>query len=124
MILIKNTTIIDGTGKPPFKGDVLIKDDRISAIGTLVNQKADQVIDGLGLTVAPGFINTNTDSDHYLSLLTSPLQKDFLLQGITTIIGGLCGSSLAPLLYGSLKSIRKWTDINQVNINLQTPAQF
>ena len=82
MILIKNTTIIDGTGKPPFKGDVLIKDDRISAIGTLVNQKADQVIDGLGLTVAPGFINTNTDSDHYLSLLTSPLQKDFLLQKI------------------------------------------
>ena len=124
MILIKNTTIIDGTGKPPFKGDVLIKDDRISAIGTLVNQKADQVIDGLGLTVAPGFINTNTDSDHYLSLLTSPLQKDFLLQGITTIIGGLCGSSLAPLLYGSLKSIRKWTDINQVNINWQTLAQF
>ncbi|MBI3046640.1 MAG: amidohydrolase family protein [Candidatus Harrisonbacteria bacterium] len=117
MILIKNAQIIDGTGKPPFKGDILIKDDKISAIGTFPNQRAETVIDGLGLTATPGFIDPYATSDHYLTLFTNPLQPDFLLQGVTTIIGGHCGSSLAPLLYGSLKSIRKWGNPNQINID-------
>jgi len=69
------------------------------------------------MTLTPGFIDVNTDSDHYLTLFNNPEQQDFLLQGVTTIIGGHCGSSLAPLLYGSLKSVRKWGDISQVNVD-------
>lgn len=108
---------MDGTGKPAYRADVLIKNDRISAIGTFSPKAANTVIDGLGLTLTPGFIDVNTDSDHYLTLFNNPEQQDFLLQGVTTIIGGHCGSSLAPLFYGSLKSVRKWGDINQVNVD-------
>ncbi len=117
MILIKNAQIVDGSGKPPFRGDILIKGSQISAIGNFPDTKAETVIDGLGLTAAPGFIDTHATSDHYLSLFSNPSQKDFLLQGVTTIIGGHCGSSLAPLLYGSLKSIQKWADINKINVD-------
>jgi len=47
MILIKSATIIDGTGKPAYRADVLIKDDRISAIGNFSTKAAGEVIDGL-----------------------------------------------------------------------------
>ncbi len=117
MILIKSATIIDGTGKPPYRADVLIKNDRISAIGNFPAKSADIVIDGLGMELTPGIIDIDTDSDHYLSLFSNPEQQDFLMQGVTTIIGGLCGASLAPLFYGSLKSLRKWGDISRVNVD-------
>src|SRR3989338_1585089 len=123
-ILFKGCQVVDGSGGEIQRADVFIKDDKISAIGNFPNKKADQVINCLGLYVSPGFIDVNTDSDHYLTLFTHPEQKDFLLQGVTTIIGGNCGSSLAPLLYGSLESIRKWTNINQVNVDWQTVADF
>lgn len=124
MVLIKDSLVVDGTGKPGEKLDVLIKDDRIAAIGHFPNQKADLIIDGTGLITTPGFIDVNTDSDHYVSLFTDPAQQDFLLQGVTTIIGGHCGSSLAPLLRGTLESIRKWGDTNQVNVDWNTMAEF
>lgn len=118
MILIKSAKIVDGTGKrEPYQADVLLDGDRISAIGSFPNKKADVVIDGLGLYFSPGFIDVNTDSDHHLSLFSNPAQEDFIRQGVTTIFGGMCGSSLAPLIAGNLNSIRKWTDIGQVNVN-------
>lgn len=125
MVLIKGAKIVDGSGvEAPFAADVLLKDNRIAAIGKFPQKKADLVIDGLGLYLTPGFIDVNTDSDHHLSLFTNPEQQDFLLQGVTTIFGGLCGSSLAPLLSGSLDSIRKWTDTSQVNINWRSIGEF
>ena len=124
MILIKGVKVVDGSGKPPFQAEVLLKGDKISAIGTFPNKKADLIIDGLGSYLLPGFIDVNTDSDHYLSLFTNPAQKDFLAQGVTTIIGGQCGASLAPLLYGTLESIRKWTDVNQINVDWHTVGEF
>lgn len=124
MTLIKGSTVIDGTGEPGRKADVLIKDDKIVGIGSFPSQKIDVVLDGLGLTTTPGFIDVNTDSDHYLSLFTDPAQQDFLLQGVTTIIGGHCGSSLAPLIKGSLESIRKWADTNLINVNWNTMKEF
>lgn len=124
MILIKDSLVVDGTGAPAVRADIVLKDDRIVAIGNLKNHEADVVIDGLGTITTPGFIDVNTDSDHYVSLFTDPLQQDFLKQGVTTIIGGHCGSSLAPLLYGTLESIRKWGDTSGVNVNWNTMAEF
>jgi N-acyl-D-amino-acid deacylase len=124
MILIKNSLVVDGTGSKPQRLDVLIKDDRISAIGNFSTHPAEVVIDGQGMYLTPGFIDINTDSDHYLSLFSDPMQQDFLLQGVTSIIGGHCGSSLAPLLYGSLESIRKWGDENQVNLDWHSFAEL
>ncbi len=125
MVLIKNSTVVDGTGAAPVRKDILIKENRIAAIGNFPNKEAAVVIDAQGMITCPGFIDVNTDSDHYLSLFTDPAQQDFLLQGVTTIIGGHCGSSLAPLLRGSLDSVRKWAaDTNQINVNWYTFAEF
>src|SRR3989338_8464655 len=110
MLLIKNVKIIDGSGKPAYPADVLVNSQKISAIGHFPNKKTEEVIEGLGGYLTPGFIDVNTDADHYLSLFTNPHQEHFLKQGVTTIIGGHCGSSLAPLLYGTLESVRKWAD--------------
>jgi len=124
MILIRSAQIVDGTGAPPFQADVLLNDDRIAAIGSFPQKRADLVVNGLGHHLTPGFIDINSNSDHQLTLFNHPDQKDFLLQGVTTVIGGMCGSSLAPLLYGSLESFQKWTDINKTSVNWQTTEEL
>lgn len=122
MVLIKNVQIIDGSGQKPFRGDILTDGEKISAIAPVIKRSAEEIFDGLGLTAAPGFIDVNSNSDHYLTLFSNPLQKDFLLQGVTTIIGGQCGASLAPLIYGSLISLRKWAKSDSINVNWNTIA--
>lgn len=122
--LIKNILLVDGSGQPATKSDVLIKNDKIAAIGTFPRYQADTVIDGIGAYLAPGFIDINTNSDRYLTLFSDPSQRDLLLQGITTIIGGQDGISLAPLLYGSLDLQTFWTDPHTININWHTVKEF
>lgn len=118
MLLIKQVQIIDGTGTKPYFGDILINGQKIVAIGkNLSKKKAGIVIDGMGLTAVPGFIDVNNDSDHHLSLFTNPGQKDFIAQGITSVIGGQCGASLAPLMYGSLASMGQWVNADKVNVD-------
>ncbi len=123
-IIIRNGVIIDGAGTEKFQADLGIKNSKIEKIGVLKNESAKEEINADGFFVCPGFIDINTDSDHQLTIFTHPEQKSFLTQGITTILGGNCGSSLAPLLKGSLISIRKWTDPNQININWKTVKEF
>lgn len=118
MLLIKQVQIVDGSGAKPFFGDILINGEKIAAIGKNISKKkASTVIDGLGLVAVPGFIDVNNDSDHHLSLFTNPGQKDFVDQGITSIIGGQCGASLAPLMYGSLASMGQWTNTDRLNVD-------
>jgi len=124
MVLIKSVKVIDGTGRPPFKADVLLKGGRVAAVGSFPRKQAETVINGIGHYLTPGFIDVNTSSDHYLNLFDYPEQGDFLSQGVTTIMGGNCGSSLAPLLYGSLESIQKWSDPNKANVDWRTVEEF
>ena len=123
-LLIKNGQIIDGLGKPASKNDVLVKNEKIAAIGNFPRYKADETIDASGSYIFPGFIDINTDSDHYLTLFSHPQQEDFLIQGVTTIVGGQCGASLAPLIYGSLDSFKQWTDVAKRNVNWATFDEF
>jgi N-acyl-D-amino-acid deacylase len=124
-LLIRNVQILGGVRDFPEPMDVFIAGDKISAIGHFPNKKADEVLDGQGAYLSPGFIDVNTDSDHYLTLFDYPSQDDFLKQGVTTIFGGMCGSSLAPLLYGSLESVRKWGGAEEkVNVNWHSMAEF
>lgn len=123
-LLVKGVRILGGEGTFPERADVFVNGDKISAIGSFPAKKADEVIDGQGAYLAPGFIDVNTDSDHYLSLLEYPEQEDFLRQGVTTIVGGQCGSSLAPLLYGSLESIEHWSDTSRFNVDWHTMYEF
>ncbi|MGB9680801.1 MAG: N-acyl-D-amino-acid deacylase family protein [Minisyncoccia bacterium] len=125
VILIKNGTIIDGSGKAPFKGDILIKDNKIVNIdlNRTIKAKADKIIDASGLIITPGFIDINNESDHWLTLLTQPQLESLIFQGVTSIVIGNNGSSLAPVFKDSIKSIRKWSNLN-VNLNWNSMEEF
>ncbi|PIR97824.1 MAG: hypothetical protein COT89_02860 [Candidatus Colwellbacteria bacterium CG10_big_fil_rev_8_21_14_0_10_42_22] len=123
-LLIKGVQVIDGTGKEPYKADVLVQGGLISSIGNLKERGAGKIIEGLGNYLVPGFIDIQSHSDHYLSIFSNPKQEVYLKQGVTTILGGVDGSSLAPLLYGSLDSINMWSDISEVNVNWHTTQEF
>ncbi len=124
-LLIRNVHIIGGVRDFPEPMDVFVAGDRISAIGHFANKKAVQILDGQGAYLTPGFIDVNTESDHYLTLFDHPSQDDFLKQGVTTIFGGMSGSSLAPLLYGSLESMRKWGGADtKINVNWHSVAEL
>lgn len=124
-ILIKNGTIIDGSGNEKFKGDIAIKKNKIKKIGHLDKKGARTIIDAINLYIAPGFVDINNHSDSYWTLFTEPGLESMVRQGVTTIIGGNCGSSLAPLVKGSIiTSIQKWININEINVNWLNLGEF
>lgn len=123
-LLIKNGLIFDGSGKPPFKSDIFINRRRVGRLGNFSQHSAERVIDARGLPVMPGFIDINNNADHYLSIFSEPCQADCLINGITTIIGGNAGASLAPLIDGSLKSVRKWAGASSINVGWRRIAEF
>lgn len=94
-LIIRNGTLIDGIRTPRYTGDVAIKDGRIAALGKLDDARADSEIDAGGKIVAPGFIDSHTHDDRLLS--SSPAMTPKVSQGVTTVIAGNCGISLAPL---------------------------
>lgn len=123
--IIKNGTVFDGKGSKPVKTDIGISDDEIIIIGDLQREAAYNIVDATGKYVAPGFIDITNHSDTHWSIFSSPGQESLVSQGITTIIGGNCGSSLAPFLgESSAKEIGRWADISKVNVNWQTLGQF
>lgn len=94
-ILIRGGAVIDGTGAPERAADVAIADDRIVAVGKL-DVRAATVIEAQGRVVAPGFIDTHTHDDRLLLSDRSVAPK--ASQGVTTVVAGNCGISLAPLV--------------------------
>ena len=95
-ILIRGGTVVDGTGQPAYPADVAIVGDRLAAIGDLADQQAEQIIDATGHIVAPGFIDIHTHDYH--ALLHSPAMTPKVSQGVTTVVTGNCGVSLAPVV--------------------------
>lgn len=94
--LIRNGTLLNGLGQTPFKADLAIEGDRILAIHEdLSHVHAERVIDADNCLVTPGFIDVHTHSDAYI--LIEPEAPSKLYQGVTTEIGGNCGTSCAPL---------------------------
>lgn len=94
-ILIQNGRIIDGTGNPWFKGDLLIENGKIKKIAPKIKVKDDnEVIDAAGLIVSPGFIDIHTHSDQTIFLSSG---ENILTQGVTTHVVGNCGFSIFPI---------------------------
>ncbi|MDP2638672.1 MAG: amidohydrolase family protein [Candidatus Azambacteria bacterium] len=124
-ILIKNGTVVDGLGTSAYRADVAIKNGKIERIGLLGRPSAKTTIDATGLYVTPGFIDINNASDRYWTLFNHPNLESHLYQGVTTIIGGNCGSSLAPLTTGEIiLNIQKWADTTKINVNWLTVREF
>ena len=96
-ILIKDAAIVDGTGADAFRGSIAVSGERIAAVGE-VRGDARAVIDARGFTATPGFIDVHDHGD--VSILYYPGAEGFVRQGITTFVGGNCGTSPGP--YGEL----------------------
>ncbi|HEY8394488.1 MAG TPA: D-aminoacylase [Thermaerobacter sp.] len=94
-LLVRGGLVIDGSGRPAFRADVGVVGDRIVAVGDLAGAAADEVIDAAGLVVAPGFINAHSHTYEYVA--GAPEADADLMQGITTVIGGVDGRSPWPL---------------------------
>lgn len=91
--LIRGGTVIDGTGGPRRLADVVVAGDRIVGVGERLS--AARVIEADGLVVSPGFIDAHTHDDQ--ALIATPELAPKVSQGVTTVIAGNCGISLAPL---------------------------
>src|SRR5213596_2084661 len=102
-LLIRNATLIDGTRAPRFEADIAVKDGKIVSIGSLINSKADVEIDASGKIAAPGFIDAHTHDDRLM--LSAPDMAPKVSQGVTTVVAGNCGVSLAPAPRGMPKPV-------------------
>lgn len=90
--------VIDGTGAAAVRADVAIEGDRILGVGNLVDVDAAQIIDCTGSIVAPGFIDIHSHTDWLApGRDCAKLVEPFLRQGMTTLVGGNCGFSPAPV---------------------------
>ncbi|MFT7162734.1 MAG: N-acyl-D-amino-acid deacylase, partial [Bacteroidia bacterium] len=94
-ILLKNGTIIDGSGSKGFVADVGIKGNVINSIGALNEKSAIQSFDIKGKVLSPGFIDVHTHDDNAVLKMPDCLPK--ISQGVTTVIVGNCGISAAPV---------------------------
>src|SRR4051794_40311905 len=90
-LLVRNARVIDGTGNAWYRADVAVKDGRIAAIGRLGNAPAARTIDARERVLAPGFIDVHTHVEGGID--RNPRGDNFLLDGVTSVITGNCGSS-------------------------------
>lgn len=103
-LLVRGGRVVDGSGLPSFRADVGIKDGKIAAIGRLKGGAA-RTIDADGLAVAPGFIDHHTHLD--AQLLWDPYGTSEPQHGVTTVVTGNCGLTLAPVKKGGEDALVK-----------------
>lgn len=108
-LLFKGGTVIDGSGAPRFRADVLVRNGMIARIdagcglGASTAESEVTVIDARGCIVAPGFIDVHTHDDHIV--LLDPAMRPKVSQGVTTVVVGNCGISLSPFRNDAMREI-------------------
>ncbi|MFQ5626122.1 MAG: amidohydrolase family protein, partial [Methyloligellaceae bacterium] len=98
-LIIRNAMLIDGTGAPGTPGDLAVTDERITAIGPSLACSAAEEVDAGGKALAPGFIDAHTHDDR--AVLANPAMDCKISQGVTTVVTGNCGISIAPVVTSS-----------------------
>ena len=94
-MVIRNAIVIDGSGNPRFEADVAVHQGKVHEIGVGLTGSYRQELDGAGRVLAPGFIDVHTHDDYAVISDRSNLCK--ISQGVTTVVTGNCGVSIAPL---------------------------
>ncbi len=97
-VLIKNGLVYDGMGTPPKKTDILVQRSRIARLGDFGRREAERVVDATGAIVVPGLIEVGFEAETSDELLSEEAGRSFLGKGVTTVLDGTDGSSLAPLI--------------------------
>ncbi|MFX1484711.1 MAG: amidohydrolase family protein, partial [Promethearchaeota archaeon] len=126
-LLIKNGTIVDGSGHRRYRSDVGVRGGQISHIAPDLSIDADTTIDAEGLIVCPGFVDIHNHSD--MSIPFDNRLESMIRQGVTTLVTGNCGSSLAPINDETLEVIKKDFDVftppgHSLNITWRTFREY
>src|SRR5215472_10407277 len=123
-LLVKNGTVVDGSGAPAAVADVAVEGDRIAAMGPSLAGDAARTVDARGLMVAPGFIDIHSHSDLVYDVCPSAESK--VRQGVTTEVVGMCSFSPAPIAPGRAEAVREWTSglSTRIPISWETFAQY
>jgi N-acyl-D-amino-acid deacylase len=119
-LIFRNATIYDGSGAAPMQGDVAVSNGKIAAIGALASTSADKEIDAKGRALAPGFIDVHTHDDRYV--LEQPSVPAKASQGVTSVVIGNCGFSMAPYTRPGIDK-HDWF-VNSEETKFQTIAAF
>jgi N-acyl-D-amino-acid deacylase len=121
-MLIKNGTVVDGSGGAVFEADVGVADGRIARVAREIDQDARRAIDARGLCLAPGFIDPHTHSD--LTLLFDPRAESKIRQGVTTEVIGNCGFSPAPVQGAAVDEVQAGATPYGIEVTWSSMGQY
>ena len=123
-VVIRGGTVVDGTGAPGVRADVAVRDGRVEAIGP--NLRGDRTLDAGGHVVAPGFIDIHTHYD--AQVFWDPALTPSCFHGVTTVVAGNCGFSIAPTRPGDrdkiARTLEKVEDMNVASLTAGIPWEF
>lgn len=107
-LLIRGGFIVDGTGRKPYRGDVLIREGKIVACEKMSEYRAEKTVEANNLFVSPGFVDVDSRSDFISSFFKDRNQEYYLKQGVTTVVLGHSGASIAPMFSFQEEVLKTW----------------
>jgi len=119
-LLIRNGSLVDGSGAPARAADVAVEGDRIVAVGPRLAGESTRVIDAAGQVVAPGFIDMHSHSD--LFYFGCPSAESKVRQGVTTEVVGMCSFSQAPMRADQREIVRGWAGGIGASLDLKSES--
>jgi len=121
-LILRNGTLVDGTGGEPFPADIAIRDGRIADVGTVEASENTSTLDVEGLVVTPGFIDVHSHSD--FTLVVDPRAVSSVTQGVTLEIVGNCGHGCAPISDAELARTNIYGCSTEHDIGWRTMAEY